>query len=152
MRKYNILKLSTFFVAFVGLIDSLYLSWVKLSHTEVYCAGSSACQTVNLSPFSEIAGVPIALLGVGAYLIIMVLLYLERRGDFWEDNSNLVIFGISLIGVLYSVYLTYIEIAVLRAICPYCVVSAIAMVLLLGLTIVRLIQGSAGISPIREGG
>lgn len=152
MRKGNILRLSKFFVASVGLIVSLYLTWVKLAHTEIFCAGSSDCQTVNSSPFAEIAGVPIAILGVGAYLTILVLLYLERRDGFWKGNSILLIFGISLIGMLYSVYLTYIEIAVLRAICPYCVVSAIAMVLLLGLTIVRLMLGSERTSPIRGGG
>jgi len=146
------LKLGSFIVAGAGFLDSLYLSWTKLAHTEVYCAGSSNCQTVNSSPYAEIAGVPIAILGIGAYLSLLVLLALERHGGFWRANSPLIFFGISLAGVLYSIYLTYIELFVLRAICPYCLVSAIALVVLLILAIFRLSRDQAELTPIGNGG
>jgi uncharacterized membrane protein len=47
------------------------------------------------------------------------------------------------VGVIYSAYLTYIEIAVLRTICPFCVVSAIIMILIFALSIVRLARSQA---------
>jgi uncharacterized membrane protein len=125
-------------LAAIGFIDALYLTYVKLSHQQVYCGGSGECETVNSSSYAEIGGVPIALLGMGAYIVIMALLFLETRGDFWHANARLIIFGISLIGILYSVYLTYIEIAVLHAICPYCVLSAIVMFLLFVVSTSRL--------------
>ena len=134
------LRIGAFLIAAVGFFDALYLSWVKLAHTEVFCGGSNNCSTVNNSRYAEIYGVPIAFLGLGAYIVILVLLLLEGRDKSWGEYSPLIIFGMSLIGTLYSIYLTYVELAVIRAICPYCVVSAIMMVLLLVVSIFRLVR------------
>ena len=142
------LRLAAAIVTGIGLLDSIYLSWVKITQSEVYCGTSGQCETVNNSSYSEIGGIPIAYLGLGAYLVIFGLLYLERRGKFWQENSPLFIFGISLVGVIYSAYLTYIEIWVLHAICPYCVVSALAMLALFVISLLRLTQAPAGTKPI----
>ena len=136
------LRWASYLLAAIGLIDSAYLTWVKITHTEVYCGTSGECQTVSNSPYAEIAGIPIALFGMGAYLALLILFYLEGRQGFWSDNSPLIVFGITLAGTLYSIYLTYIEVAVLYAICPYCVVSAVVMVLLFIIAIIRLVRGS----------
>jgi uncharacterized membrane protein len=128
-------------LAGLGLIDSIYLSYVKLSNSYAICGPIGDCESVNNSQYAEIAGIPIAILGAGAYLAIILLLWLENRGEFWIEYSPIIVFGISLAGVLYSAYLTYIEIFVLRAICPYCVISAVILVLLLALTTIRLIKG-----------
>lgn len=141
-----------FIVTGIGMLDSLYLSWVKIINSQVYCGTSGQCETVNSSSYSMLAGIPIAYLGFGAYLVILLLLFLEGRNLFWQENSPLLVFGISLVGVLFSAYLTYIEIAVLHAICPYCVVSAIAMTLLFVIGIIRLAQLQAGSIPIRNRG
>ena len=133
------IRISIAVVSLIGLLDSLYLSWVEFTHREAFCGGYGDCQTVANSPYSEIAGIPIAILGMGAYLVILGLLYIEQRGGFWLEYSPLIIFGISLVGVIYSIYLTYLEIAVIYAICPYCVLSAVAMLLIFILSIVRLI-------------
>lgn len=126
-------------LAGLGLIDALYLTYVKISHTFALCGPLGDCESVNTSRYSEISGIPISVLGAGAYLLILFLLLMEARSGFWKSNSPLMVFGISLVGVLYSAYLTYIEIAVLRAICPYCVASAVMMVLLFVLAIIRLV-------------
>ena len=143
MRIDHKLRISSIVLAAIGFFDSLYLTYVKLSHQQAYCAGLGECETVNNSPYAEIAGIPIALLGMGAYLVILVLLYLEPRGEFWQNNSRLIVFGLTLVGILYSIYLTYIEIAVLRAICPYCVVSAVVMLLLFIISTYRVIVDSS---------
>lgn len=135
------LRIASIVIASVGLLDSVYLSWVKIINSKVYCGGSNQCETVNNSPFSEIGGIPIAYLGVGAYILIILLLLIEDKGDFWRDNVRLIVFGLSFTGLLYSIYLTYIEVAVLFAICPYCVVSAVAMLFLFLLSIFRLRTG-----------
>jgi len=134
------LRWASIVVAVVGIIDALYLSYVKIAHQEVYCGGSGACDTVNNSPYAEISGIPIAYLGLGAYIIILILLLLENRGDFWANYSPMIVFGMTLAGMLYSIYLTYIELAVLHAVCPYCVVSAIAITVLFILSLVRLFK------------
>jgi uncharacterized membrane protein len=134
------LRLLCLWLAGIGLVDSLYLTYVKVSNTYALCGPVGDCESVNSSQYAEIAGIPIALLGAGAYLLIMALLFMEPRSNFWAESGPLAVFGISLVGVLYSAYLTYIEIYVLQAICPYCVLSAVVLVLLLFLTMLRLFK------------
>lgn len=132
------IRVASMILASLGLLDSIYLTWLKFSGQYAFCGPIGNCESVNSSVYSEIFGIPIALLGAGAYLTIVVLLFLERSGLFWREYSPLAIFGISLIGMLYSIYLTYVEIAILREICPYCVISAIILVVLLVLSSIRL--------------
>jgi uncharacterized membrane protein len=124
--------------AVIGFIDSAYLTWIKLANQEALCAGIGDCESVNTSVYSEIGGIPIALLGVGAYLVILVLVILEDKIEFLQSNAWFGIFGISLVGVLYSGFLTYIEVAVLHAICPFCVLSAVVVLLIFVLSIIRI--------------
>lgn len=124
--------------ALIGLADSAYLTWLKISGGLAACGGIGDCESVNASIYSQINGIPIALLGAGAYFAILVFLFLESRDDFIGDWSPMIVFGLSLTGTLYSIYLTYIEIAVLKAVCPYCVLSAIAILTIFVISIVRL--------------
>jgi len=134
----KILRSIAFVTTVVGLLDSIYLSYIKLTHTEAFCAGIGECDIVNTSPYSEIAGIPMALLGASAYVALVILLIVEGRRGFWKNNSLLIFFGMTLIGLLYSAYLTYIEVAVINAICPFCVLSAVAMLVLFVVSILRL--------------
>lgn len=127
-------------LASVGLLDSVYLTWIKLANQEAICAGIGSCELVNSSEYATLAGLPIALFGAGAYLLILIFLLFETRNAFLAENGLLLVFGISLAGVLYSAYLTYVEIAVLHAICPFCVLSAVVLLALLGLSSFRLRQ------------
>lgn len=132
------MRTSMIVLSLIGLADSLYLAWIKLANQAAICAGVGSCDVVNSSEYATLGGVPIALFGAGAYLSILLILLLEERMPVLEENGAMLIFGISLAGVLYSAYLTYIEIVVLRAICPYCVLSAIVLVALLALSGFRL--------------
>lgn len=128
-------------LAATGLVDSLYLTWVKFTGKYALCGPIGDCESVNSSIYSEVYGIPIALLGALAYLIILLLLLLEGNIIFGRENARLAVFGISLVGVIYSIYLTYIEVIVLKAICPYCVLSAIILVILFLLSTVRVTRG-----------
>jgi uncharacterized membrane protein len=97
---------------------------------------------VNSSPYAEFFGIPIALIGAISYLIMIGLLLTEDRGKFWTEYNPILMFGLTLSAVIYSIYLTYLEIAVLRAVCPYCVLSAAILVVLLVLSSLRLWRGS----------
>ncbi|MGH2582951.1 MAG: vitamin K epoxide reductase family protein [Anaerolineales bacterium] len=121
----------------IGLADSLYLTWIKVAHNGV-CSVSGGCEVVNTSAYASIGGIPIALLGAGAYLMMIAVLLLENRNEFFEFNGPMIVFGISLAGVLYSAYLTYLELYVIRAICPFCVVSAVVLILMLVVSGLRL--------------
>ena len=135
------IRISLFVLALIGLLDSVYLTYIKLANATASCAGIGDCDAVNSSQYAEIFGIPIALLGAGAYLTILFILIMEPRGGFWNAQGPLLVFLISLIGVMYSAYLTYIEIWVLYAICPYCVLSAIVLVLMLILSVFRYMRG-----------
>ncbi|UCD98799.1 MAG: vitamin K epoxide reductase family protein [Chloroflexota bacterium] len=132
------LRISSIILAILGLVDSIYLTWVKYTGAYALCGPIGDCESVNSSQYSEVFGIPIALLGAGAYALIILLLVLERYGGVWIEYGQTIVFGMSLIGVLYSIYLTYIEIAVLKAICPYCVISAIILLALLVISGFRL--------------
>ncbi len=143
-------RLSSLILAGVGLIDALYLTGVKLSNTYTLCGPVGNCETVNTSQYSQVGGIPIALFGAGAYLVLLILLLFERHNDFWAEYSPMLVFGVSLAGVLYSAYLTFLEIAVIRAICPYCIISAIIMVLLFILALIHLIRGHGEMDAILQ--
>jgi len=128
----------------IGLIDALYLTWEKISNNPALCIrGLGDCYSINNSIYSEFYGIPVSVLGAGAYLLILVVLFLEPMNSFFKSNSTFFVFAITLAGTLFSVYLTYIEIAVLKKICPFCVVSAITMLVLLVFSMLRLIKYQA---------
>lgn len=129
-----------------GMLVSGYLTWIHWGGSQALCTGVGDCETVNSSVYSEIAGVPIALLGFGMYLVLFGLsLYGRRSAPSTASTVALAVFGISLAGVLYSAYLTYLELAVIHAICPWCVSSAVLITLIFGVSmrdVVRMTSGS----------
>lgn len=127
-----------YFFSVIGLIDSAYLTWIKLAEKQAACSGIGECDIVNASTYAEIFGIPIALLGLFAYLSIIFFVYAEEKYSQFSESSVLFVFGVSLVGLLYSIYLTYIEIEVLNAICPFCVISAVIMIVLFIISVMRL--------------
>jgi uncharacterized membrane protein len=124
-------------LAVIGLVDSLYLTWIKLANQAASCGLIGDCESVNNSRYAVIGGIPTAALGVMGYLVILVLLVLDRRAGGESDPIHFGLFGVTLAGTLFSVYLTYLEVFVLHAICPFCALSAVVM---LGLFIVSLVR------------
>ncbi|MEK6222049.1 MAG: hypothetical protein N2D54_07350, partial [Chloroflexota bacterium] len=74
-------------LALIGLLDSVYLTWIKVANQEAICAGIGDCELVNSSAYSELGGLPIALYGAAAYLLLLVLYIFENKSGFFEDNS-----------------------------------------------------------------
>jgi uncharacterized membrane protein len=120
----------------VGMLVSAYLTWVHWGGSKALCSGIGDCETVNNSAYAVVAGIPVALLGFGMYLALFGLSVYGRRASLETASTMaLAVFGISLAGVLYSAYLTYIELAVIHAVCPWCVSSAIMITLIFGLSL-----------------
>jgi len=124
----------------VGLLVAVYMTIYKWTNNNSMCLGSGDCSTVNASPYSEIYGIPVALVGVGGYAAILLLLLMESRSNFVRQNGTLFIFGLSLTGFIFTLYLIYIEFAVLDAVCPFCLTSQIVMTIIFILSIIRLIR------------
>jgi uncharacterized membrane protein len=116
--------------------------YVKLADVEAVCVESGAidCASVQDSVYSEILGIPIALLGFGAYLAILGLFLLEERAALVTAYGRTLLFGMTLFGVVYSGYLSYIEGFVLKKWCLWCVSSAILMVGLFVIATTRVVS------------
>ena len=119
----------------LGLFVAGYLSWSHFSGEPVYCGGSNSCELVNSSRFAYLGPIPVALIGLTGYIIILVLSLIPSKGD--RQWPMLLIFGGALIGVMLQWYLFYIEVAVLRAICYWCVTSQALITLIFFLSFPR---------------
>lgn len=132
------LWIASIVLALLGLVDSIYLTWIKLANQTGTCALIGDCETVNNSRYAEVAGIPIALIGAAGYLLILGMLAVDRPDRGGSEPIRFGLFGVTLAGTVYSAYLTYLEVFVLQAICPFCVVSAVVMVGLFALSLMRL--------------
>lgn len=122
-------NLITIVLGVLGLAVSLYLLTVHWGWWSAVCLGVGNCEAVNTSIYSELLGIPVALLGALTYLSLIglgVAIWI----DFFAEYARLARFFIVAVGVVFSAYLTYIELFVLHEICPWCVLSAILIVLL----------------------
>jgi uncharacterized membrane protein len=112
-----------------------YLVYVHYAGIEPICvAGGGGCEKVQTSDFAKLAGIPVAVLGLGAYVAILASLLV--RGDLGRLTGA----AIALSGFGFSMYLTYREVFTIKAICHWCVASAVLMALLAVLTVVRLLR------------
>jgi uncharacterized membrane protein len=122
-------------VALVGVGIATYLVYVHYAGIQPFCvAGGGGCEKVQTSDFAKLAGIPVAVLGLAGYLAILGSLFV--RGDI----GRLAGAAIALSGFGFSMYLTYREIFTIKAICQWCVGSAVLMTLLAILTTVRLLK------------
>lgn len=128
------LRRATSFLAALGAGVAAYIAIAAAGGGAPACvAGGGGCETVAASPYSELLGVDVAAIGVAGYLLILASALL--RGDLGRMSG----FSLALIGFGYSVYLTYLELFAIEAICQWCVVSAVLMTALFGLNAVRMV-------------
>ena len=125
-------------LAILGILVSVYMTIFKLTENQKMCLGNGGCSVVNSSSYSEVSGIPVALIGVGGYLVILAILLIENRIRFFKQNGTLIVFGLSLVGFLFTLYLIYVELALIHALCPFCVTSQITMTILFILSVIRL--------------
>ncbi|MFN8382902.1 MAG: vitamin K epoxide reductase family protein [Anaerolineales bacterium] len=124
----------------VGLLVSIYMTIYKVTSNDSMCLGSGDCSTVNASRYSEVNGIPVAVIGILGYVAILGVLIYEKRTPFFKENGTLMIFGMALTGFLFTVWLIYVEVALLKALCPFCLTSQVAMTLIFIMSVIRLIK------------
>jgi uncharacterized membrane protein len=129
--------------ALAGAAVSIYMTIYKLTDNNAMCLGSGDCATVNISKYSEVYGIPLGVIGFVGYAAILLVLSLENRHPLFKEYGNTLAMGMSFAGFIYSLYLTYIEIYVIQAICPFCVASAVAITLCFAFTFIRFIRGES---------
>jgi uncharacterized membrane protein len=124
----------------LGLAVSIYMTIYKITSNNAMCLGSGDCSTVNASSYSEVNGIPVAVFGVFGYLAILAVHFFENRNRFFKQNSTLMIFGMALTGFIFTLWLIYVEVAILKAFCPFCVTSQTAMTIIFIIAVTRLIR------------
>ncbi len=124
-------------LSFIGLGAAIYLTYVEFTHTRALCGPVGDCNAVQSSSYARLFGVlPVGLVGAVGYIAILVAwLWRRFRSDRLANIAGPGLFGMALFGTLFSIYLTYLELFVIHAVCIWCLSSAviITVLMLLGL-------------------
>lgn len=112
-----------------------YLTWIHYADLDTLCVGGGGgCERVQSSDYAELAGVPVSLLGLIGYVTIGAALIVGG------ERGRLAAAFLALVGFGFSVYLTYVELFVLEAVCQWCVASAVLMTGLAIVTVARVLR------------
>jgi uncharacterized membrane protein len=133
------LRTAILVLALIGIGIAGYLTYVHYAGLKVLCLSSGGCETVQASRYAKLGGVPVALLGLLGYIGILGTLAIK------SELGRIAGFGIALIGFGFSMYLTYRELFTIKAICQWCVSSAVLMTVLAVLTAIRVLREPAAI-------
>ena len=127
-------------IVILALIVTGYMTYIKLVGVPLQCVetGVINCSVVENSAWARVMGIPTAMLGFIAHLIILAILVLETRVKFFKDNGVLLLFGVTLFSIIYHSYLIYVSVFILKAICPWCITAASLMLLQLICSSIRL--------------
>jgi uncharacterized membrane protein len=115
-----------------GLIAAGYLAYVEVAHVAAVCGPVGDCNTVQQSDYARLFGVlPIGVLGLVGYVLILLAwaVYRYGRGK-WANYAALGMLVMTSAGILFSIYLTFLEPFVIGATCAWCITSAVIMTLL----------------------
>lgn len=143
MRRILLLLLSL-----VGLFDALYLWWEYTSPDRPMACIGTGCDVVRASPFAYPMGIPMPVPGVAMYAALALLFFAQPlfQGAM-AGAARKATAGISGLGFLFSLYLTGVETFVLHAWCFWCMVSAIVVTLIFGLSVLDVARPCRSPSP-----
>lgn len=125
-------------MAMTGVAIATYLTLYKTGAIGELTCSVGSCETVNTSKWSVFMGLPVAAWGLGYYVLLLglTLVGVQER---WSGSLpfSRVLFGLTGWGVLFSIWLTYLELFVIHAICIWCVTSAILVTLMFVVSILE---------------
>jgi uncharacterized membrane protein len=130
------LRVTMIVFAIIGLGLASYLTYVHYAGIKPACTAGESCTKVQTSIYSELAGVPVALIGLLGYITILGSLLLPE-----SETTRLATVAITVIGFGFSAYLTYRELFSIHAICEWCAGSAVVMTILMCLSVWRFLRG-----------
>ena len=133
------LRMGAALAALAGLFVSAYLWLYKLGVIGTLACGTGGCETVQLSPQSRFMGVEVAAIGFAGYTLLLLLTMVSLQPRY--ANSIRLLQVIALLGggaVLFTLYLKYLELFVIHAICRWCVGSAVLIVVFFTLIVLEL--------------
>ena len=129
------LRLGLGVVALVGVTVAGYLTVVHYRPASLICTGGGGCETVQESEYAELVGIPVALLGLGAYLAVLALVL-------WDTPlARTLAAAVGLAGLGFAAYLVILQAFVIEAWCVWCLVNDLAIVpILCALAIARVLR------------
>lgn len=122
-------------IVLIGGAVAVYLAYIETTETSAVCGAIGNCNAVQQSDYAQILGVPIGVIGVVGYAAMLLGWVLTRRTQ--GEVRHLAYAGLLLMaffGVVFSSYLTFLEPFVIGATCVWCLMSAVAMLLLFWVT------------------
>jgi uncharacterized membrane protein len=122
--------------AVVGLFVAAYLTYVETQSVQAFCGPVGDCNVVQSSSYARIWGIlPVGVLGAFGYIAILAAWWIGRlrliKWGWLSTYAPIALYGMALFGTMFSIYLTYLEIYVIEAVCIWCISSAIIITLLL---------------------
>jgi uncharacterized membrane protein len=120
-------------LALLGLGVALYMTYIETRQLSAVCGPIGNCNAVQSSPYAKLFGVlPVGLLGALGYVAILVTYAVGRlsKGAL-SEIAALGVLGMAAFGVIFSLWLTYVELFVIKAVCIWCLSSAVIMSLIL---------------------
>jgi uncharacterized membrane protein len=137
------LRIVLIVLASIGVALAGYLTYIHYSGTEPPCSiKGNPCSQVQKSQYSELAGIPVALIGLLGYIAILGSLLVRE-----SETSRFATAGLTLGGFGFSLYLTYREVFTLEKICEWCVGSAILMTIMMLLSLWRFLLPGGTAAP-----
>jgi len=126
-----IYRMSAAMLSLIGLFISGYLYLYKVGKVGSLACGTGGCETVQWSPWSRVAGIEVSLIGVLGYAGLLALSLAALQPGLTHRNWPVALLsGLAGIGVLFTIYLTYLELFVIHAICRWCVASGVVILML----------------------
>jgi len=129
------LRITLIVLASAGLGIAGYLTYVHYAGIKPVCTAGGSCEKVQTSVYSELAGVPVALIGLLGYVSILGLL-LAPEGE----RTRFAMMALTLVGFAFSAYLTYRELYSIHAICEWCASSAAILTVMAPLSVWRFLR------------
>ena len=121
-----------FILSIIGVIIAIYVFQSFVRQTSIVCV-NSGCETVRKSPYSYIFGFPVPGVGLVGYSFLAILAFLRTMS---ADKRLLYgMLGISTFGVMFVGWFTFTEIFIIKAICTWCAISAVNMLVIFLLTV-----------------
>ena len=116
------LRLAVAVVAAAGLGVAVYLTWVHYHPEALVCTRGGGCETVQRSHYAVLLGVPIAIYGVALWALVLTLVA-------WDTpTARALVAAVALVAVVFSAYLVIVQIAVIDAICVWCLANDVVLV------------------------
>lgn len=144
------LKYAFLIIALIGFADASYLTVLHFQHARVGCLVFAGCDAVTGSEYATIGPVPMALLGMGYYLVLIL-------GTLWsffvqKERIFMLTTRLTIFGFLFSIYFVSLQAFVIKAFCSWCLISAAASLVLfiLGAMVYLIGRKKPPASPLAE--